>query len=355
MEKEKNNEEKTVKDKKLNFFKKVWYSIDKIEKYSELSAEGLHKAISYFFTLIMIIAITSSVITVYKTSLEVKEIAQYINEKAPDFSFSDGIIKTESDEAVIDDNFEFGKIIFDAKTESEEQINKYTNELNEESNAVIILKDKMIVKGLGTQGSSTYNYKDLVEQSQIKEFTKQELIDYMKSSKIAPLYMNLAIVLFIYAFVIYLSNTLFYVVAVSIVGYLSTLILKLRIRYIAVLNMAMYSITLPILLNTVYLIINAIFKFEVIYFDLIYILVSSIYMIAAIFILKSEFNKKQGQVQKIIEVQEEVKKEIEEDKQKEENKENNEVRKENKKTKDEDKKEEKDNNLEGEEPEGSNA
>ena len=31
MEKEKNNEEKTVKDKKLNFFKKVWYSIDKIE------------------------------------------------------------------------------------------------------------------------------------------------------------------------------------------------------------------------------------------------------------------------------------------------------------------------------------
>ena len=303
----------------------------------------------------MIIAITSSVITVYKTSLEVKEIAQYINEKAPDFSFSDGIIKTESDEAVIDDNFEFGKIIFDAKTESEEQINKYTNELNEESNAVIILKDKMIVKGLGTQGSSTYNYKDLVEQSQIKEFTKQELIDYMKSSKIAPLYMNLAIVLFIYAFVIYLSNTLFYVVAVSIVGYLSTLILKLRIRYIAVLNMAMYSITLPILLNTVYLIINAIFKFEVIYFDLIYILVSSIYMIAAIFILKSEFNKKQGQVQKIIEVQEEVKKEIEEDKQKEENKENNEVKKENKKTKDEDKKEEKDNNLEGEEPEGSNA
>ena len=32
---------------KKGFFKKVWYSIDKIEKYSELSAEGFGRAIKY--------------------------------------------------------------------------------------------------------------------------------------------------------------------------------------------------------------------------------------------------------------------------------------------------------------------
>lgn len=39
-ETEKTNNEKKDEMKK-GFFKKVWYSIDKIDKYSELSAEGL--------------------------------------------------------------------------------------------------------------------------------------------------------------------------------------------------------------------------------------------------------------------------------------------------------------------------
>ena len=42
-ETEKTNNEKKDEMKK-GFFKKVWYSIDKIDKYSELSAEGLKSA-----------------------------------------------------------------------------------------------------------------------------------------------------------------------------------------------------------------------------------------------------------------------------------------------------------------------
>ena len=41
------NAEKENKELKKGFFKKVWYSIEKIEKYSELSAEGLKSAIKY--------------------------------------------------------------------------------------------------------------------------------------------------------------------------------------------------------------------------------------------------------------------------------------------------------------------
>lgn len=336
---------------KKGFFKKVWYSIDKIEKYSELSAEGFGRAIKYLGILIIIIAIISSVVTVYNTSLEVKKIAEYINEKSPELTYSDGTLQIDSPEVITDDSSNFGKIIIDTKTDSEEQINQYKEQVNEEENAIIILKDKLILKDIGTNGTSEYNYKELFKEVGITEFNKQQLVEYLKGSNMMPLYLNLFLVLFIYAFVIYFINTVFYIIAISVVGYLASLILKLKIRYVAVFNMAVYAITLPTVLNMLYLIVNAFYRYTISYFDVMYILVASIYMIAAIFLLKSEFNKKQGEVQKIVEVEKEVKEEMKEkqEEKKEEKQENKDTKKKNKKEKT------KDDNENGQEPEGSNA
>lgn len=336
---------------KKGFFKKVWYSIDKIEKYSELSAEGFGRAIKYLGILIIIIAIISSVVTVYNTSLEVKKIAEYINEKSPELTYSDGTLQIDSPEVITDDSSNFGKIIIDTKTDSEEQINQYKEQVNEEENAIIILKDKLILKDIGTNGTSEYNYKELFKEVGITEFNKQQLVEYLKGSNMMPLYLNLFLVLFIYAFVIYFINTIFYIIAISVVGYLATLILKLKIRYVAVFNMAVYAITLPTVLNMLYLIVNAFYRYTISYFDVMYILVASIYMIAAIFLLKSEFNKKQGEVQKIVEVEKEVKEEMKEkqEEKKEEKQKNKDTKKKNKKEKT------KDDNENGQEPEGSNA
>ena len=336
---------------KKGFFKKVWYSIDKIEKYSELSAEGFGRAIKYLGILIIILAIISSVVTVYNTSLEVKKIAEYINEKSPELTYSDGTLQIDSPEVITDDSSNFGKIIIDTKTDSEEQINQYKEKVNEEENAIIILKDKLILKDIGTNGTSEYNYKELFKEVGITEFNKQQLVEYLKGSNMMPLYLNLFLVLFIYAFVIYFINTIFYIIAISVVGYLATLILKLKIRYVAVFNMAVYAITLPTVLNMLYLIVNAFYRYTISYFDVMYILVASIYMIAAIFLLKSEFNKKQGEVQKIVEVEKEVKEEMKEkqEEKKEEKQENKDTKKKNKKEKT------KDDNENGQEPEGSNA
>ena len=352
---ENNNEKTENNDEKKGFFKKVWYSIDKIEKYSELSAEGFGKAIKYLSILIVILSIISSIIIVYKTNLEIKDIAQYINEDLPELTYNDGTLQVDSEEVIIDDNSSYGKVIIDTKTDSEEQINQYINQVSYEENAIIILRNKLILKEAGIQGTTDYNYKELFGEMGITEFNKQQLVDYLTSSNMMSLYLNLFLVLFIYVFIIYFINTLFYVIIISIVGYVATLSLKLKIRYVAVFNMAVYAITLPTILNMLYVIINAFFSYTISYFDIMYVLVASIYMIAAIFILKTEFNKKQGEVQKIVEIEKEVKEEIEE-KQKEENEKEN--KEENKDTgkKDKKKKEEtKDDNTNGEEPEGSNA
>ena len=343
-----NIEELEDKEMKKGFFKKVWYSIDKVEKYSELSAEGFGRAIKYLVLLVLIIAMIASASTVYRTSLEIKSIGKYINEYAPELTYKEGVLQVDSEDVIRNENTAFGKMIVDTKTESEEQINLYINEINEEENAIIILKDKLIIKE-GTQGTTEYNYEQLLEEIGISEFNKQQIVEYLTGSSMTTVYFNLFSALIVYAFVIYFVNTLLYIIPISIVGYTATLILRLKIRYIAIFNMAVYAITLSTILNMIYIIINSFFNYTIRYFDIMYILIASIYMIAAIFILKIEFNKKQGEVQKIVEVEKQVKEELEEQRKEEKQKENK------KKNKDTGKKDKEKEETNGEEPEGSNA
>ena len=356
--KEKIDKESDVENKELKkgFFKKVWYSIDKIERYAELSAEGLKSALKYLAMLILVIGVIAAASTIYKTSLVVNKISQYIDQKLPNLTYSENTLKVENSEAIIDENEEFGKIIFDTNTDDEQQINKYVSDVKDEENAVIILKNKLILKTSGVSGSANYNYEDLFGQMGITEFNKQQLVDYLTGSTMFKYYANLFLTLFIYAFAVYLINTLFYIIIISMVGFLATMILKLKIRFVAVFNMAVYSITLPTILNIIYIIVNTFYKYAISYFDVMYVMISTIYILAAIFMLKSEFNKKQGEVQKIVEVEKEVK---EEQKQEEENNkedtkksEKKETKKKKEKSKDKENTEEK--NEPGE-PEGSNA
>ena len=356
--KEKIDKESEVENKELKkgFFKKVWYSIDKIERYAELSAEGLKSALKYLAMLILVIGVIAAASTIYKTSLVVNKISQYIDQKVPNLTYSENTLKVENSEAIIDENEEFGKIIVDTNTDDEQQINKYVSDVKDEENAVIILKNKLILKTSGVSGSANYNYEDLFGQMGITEFNKQQLVDYLTGSTMFKYYANLFLTLFIYAFAVYLINTLFYIIIISMVGFLATMILKLKIRFVAVFNMAVYSITLPTILNIIYIIVNTFYKYAISYFDVMYVMISTIYILAAIFMLKSEFNKKQGEVQKIVEVEKEVK---EEQKQEEENNkedtktsEKKETKKKKEKSKDKETTEEK--NEPGE-PEGSNA
>lgn len=348
--KKSNNEEND--EMKKSFFKKVWYSIDKIDKYSELSAEGLKSAIKYLAILMLIIALISGMATIYRTSLKIKDIAKYIEEKAPELTYKDGTLSVDNQDIITDENENFGKIIIDTNTDDEQTINKYVNDVNEEENAVIILKNKLILKEANVSGTTNYNYKDLFGELGITEFNKADLVNYLSGSGMSKLYLNLFLVLFMYAFAMYLINTLFYVILISTIGYLATMILRLKIRYVAIFNMGIYSITLSTILNMLYIGLNAFYPYKIGYFEVMYVLIASIYMIAAIFILKMEFDKKQGQVQKIVEVEKEVKEEMKNNERKEEKNKDTE----NKETKKKKEKEEEEENTEdGEEPEGSNA
>lgn len=346
---EKKEEYKELKG--IGFFKKVKYSILNIEKYPEMAIEGLGKAVSYIAKLVAVLGIILSVWTLYQIYQMIQEGTNYIENEFPDFSYSDGTLTVNTDEVINIDNEQFGKLIVDTNTDSEETINQYKNSINEAGTGVIILKNEVIFKNITMIGEVSYNYKESLESMNISEFNKQDLINYVRQGQINSVYVSLFVSLFIYSFTMYFVNTLWYAVIISIVGYFTMWILKMRIRYVAIFNMSIYALTLSTILNIIYLLVNIFFNFNIEYFSIMYLSVAVIYLLATIFIIKSDLIKKQGEVMKIIEAQEMIKKEIEQKEREEEQKQEKpeEDKKENK-----DKKDKKDK-LDDDEPEGSKA
>ena len=354
-----NVEEKKEENKELKgmgFFKKVKYSIFNIEKYPEMATEGIGKALSYIAKLVVALAMVLSIWTLYQTYQMINEGTNYLENQFPDFSYSDGTLTVNSEEAIVIENEQFGKIIVDTKTDSEETINQYLNQINEYGTGALVLKNRVVLKNITMIGEVSYNYQESLNSMNLTEFNKQDVVNYVQNGQINSLYFSVFISLFIYSFAMYFINTLWYAIIIGIVGYFTMWILKMKMRYIAVFNMDVYALTLSTILNIIYLIVNIFFNFTIEYFSIMYVTVATIYLLAAIFILKTDLMKKQAEVMKIVEAQQIVKKELEEQEKKEQ--EEKEERKKKDKEESKDKKEEKKEskgNVKHDEPEGSNA
>lgn len=343
-----NNEE--IEYKNPNFFKKVWYSVMKFEKYPEMAAEGCPRALKYLcqmmaaFSLVITVAIT---IQLYQT---VQKGINYLEKDFPEFLYKDGILKVESDETIKLENVErLGKLIIDTNTDNEEIINQYINSIPNEKEGIIILKDKMILKNLLSSGEIRYNYKDLLNNlsGNISEFKKEDIINYAYGNQISSLYFTFGAVIFIYTWIMYIISILMDTLILSILGWITSLIARIKIRFVAIFNMAAYAITLSTILNLIYFVVNMFTGFKITYFQVMYTSVAYIYLVTAIFIIKSEFIKKQSELMKIIEEQEKnIDKTLENQ---EDTNKNDDKKKDNKDKKEEQKDDDK------EEPEGSNA
>lgn len=347
---------------KQGFFQKIWNSITKIEKYPDMAAEGLGRAFTYICKIVAILAIVLCLGTVYQTYQMLQEGIQYLQNEFPEFSYKEGILDVSSDERITlsEDDSYVGRTIIDTKTEEEQEINQYINEIEKTGSGMIILKDKVILKNRAVAGTINYQYSELLQQMSITEFTKQNVIDYVNSTQVIALYISVFVTIFIYSFIMYLLTTLSNAVFLSIFGYLTTWFARIKMRFLAVFNMSIYALTLSIFLNMLYIAVNIFIDFNMEYFQVMYVAVAAIYLVAAIFLLKTEFVKQQMELMKILETQEMVRKEMEEkeqeDKQEQEKKERQEKdeqeEKEQKKEEKQKKDEKKQDDVGGGEPQG---
>lgn len=348
-----NNEEKI--EKKISFFKKAIYSVSKFEKYPEMAAEGVPRAFKYLAQVMLIFSIIVAGGFVFKLHDTAKKGIDYIENELPDITYSDGKLNVTSNEAITINTGEMfvDKIIIDTKVEDEEQINKYTTSIPTENTGAVILKDKVIVKAGGNNATISYTYPEIlssISNGEINSFTKQDIVNYVTGSSMISVYLMFFVLMLIYVFIIYSISVLVDTVLIAVLGNITLLFTRVKLKFSAVYNMAIYALTISIFLNAIYITVNSITGFEIKYFQIIYTSIAYVCLVAALFMIRLDLIKRQAELIKIREEQEKVRQEMNEKKEKEED------QKENKKPEDEEKEEKKEKESPDDtEPTGSQA
>lgn len=220
-------------------------------------------------------------------------------------------------------------IIINTNAESNLE-NEYKNKINKYENGIVLLADKVIYKNSMLSQNIEYSYKNILNSYNVQEFEKQDVENFINSINTIVLYSGFVLFVAMYMFTIYFISTLVDAFMLAILGFILARIIGIKIKFKATFNMGIYALTLPIILNLIYLVINTFTGFTVRYFQWMYTTISYIYVIVAILIIKTDLINRQMELMKIVEEQEKVKKEIEERERIEKEKKEREEHKENK-------------------------
>lgn len=336
-----------MQTKEISFFKKIIMSIKDFEKYPEMASKSLTSVLKYIMQLVAILTIVALSMYIYNISKEITKSIETLKNDVPEFVLEQGTLKmdTEEEKIIENDDALLNIIIIDTKDISQEKEEEYISNLKSNKTGVAFLKDKLIVNA-GGSATIAYSYKDLIDSS-IK-IDKQTLINNFSNTNLSMVYIGIFIMLFIYLYVAYLISTLLDSLILALLGYITALIMRIRMRFTAMVKIAIHALTLPIILNLIYIIIQNFTGFEIKYFEVMYIAVAYIYIITAILMIKSDLIKRGQELAKILEQEEKVKKELEKQ-------EREEKKEEKKEEKEKEKEEKKEDRSSGEEPQGENA
>ena len=351
-------ENKQQTKKRDGFFKTVLKSIKDFDKYEQFGLEGMGRTCLYLLQMVAIITIIVVAVLIYQFSTTMQSAVIYFNDNVQEMSYTDGILTVNSNQKLeVDTNSTIAqKIIVDTSDLTDEQIEQYRTDLNDLNSGIILLKDKILIKNEMLTAITETTYTDILSQYNITNLDKQSVLDYIYANQ-SQVYISVAIVEFIYMFAIYLTSILMDTLVLALLGLIVSRIAGMKIKFSACFSMGVHALTLPIILNILYIILNAFTGYTIKYFQIMYTAISYIYMVAAILIIKSDYIKRQMELDKLKSEQEKVRAEL--DRQKEEDKKEEEKRKEEKKEQKEKESganagKQKDSDT-GEKPEGSNV
>lgn len=313
------NKEKNEKIEKEGFFKSLLKSIKDFDKYEDFGLEGIGRTILYLIKLIAILAVVISAISTYRFYKTMNGVESYFDENIKTLSYKDGTMDINSGEKleIIDEKNIISVIIIDTSELSNEQLESYKEQIKSQSNGIILLKDKVLMKNEMLSSISENNYSDILSKYNIESLDKQQVMDYYNQNK-TSLYTSVFATVFISMFPVYMVSVIVDSLVIAVMGYLISRIIGMRIRFTAMFSMGVHALTLSIILNMLYIVLNGFTGYTIKYFQVVYNVISYIYIITAILIIKTDYIKKQGEVQKIQSEQEKIRAELEEKQRKEE-------------------------------------
>jgi len=297
-----NNEEFRVV--KIPFFKKIWLSITKFERYPEMATEGVGRAISYLLKLILLFAIIISGFMIYNFHMNLQQSIRLLDENISEINYKDGILEIKpNNEETLNIETEIGTLIVDTNTEKEETIREYEKNIKKNDLSIIWLNNKVVLYADGVE--EAYYYGEILEGFEITEFNKSDLINYFTNNNM--IYASYFVIMLIATFIAYFITTLLDVLVLSLFGLLTSYMVGIKIRYRAIFNMSVYALTISIILKLIYVLVGMFSDFTIKYFDFMYTAIGYICLVASIFMIKSDVIKQQMELIKIREKMKEQK------------------------------------------------
>ena len=281
---------------KMNFFQKIKIAIFNLEKYGLFITEKLGKSIRYMFLLVLIFTVCYAGVYIYDTIKMINKGVDYLENNLPNFTLSeDGVIEFEENVNGYDEEYNF-KIENIEKDELEkDDFNKYYDY----ENTVLLLNNKMIFMSNGQKIDYTYNY--IEETMRVDINTKTDLIEAFNDifGGKEQIIITTAITLFISFFIANILQIAIYSIVVAIYGYFVARINRIKIKFSTVSSLAIYSLTLSTILYGIYVIVYYFTKFEIEYFNWLYIIIAYIYITAAILMIKTDLIKQVMELRKV--------------------------------------------------------
>lgn len=312
-------------------YKKFWYSITKFERYPEMATEGVGRAFGYIAWLVFMFSIILAIAFVIKFTGFAKKGIDFLDKYFNQLSYSEGVLTIDAvDKSATTD---FGNVIVNTEELSKEKQQEYENKKNYADIEMIWLKEYVIVKY--DQEVGKIYYKDILDNLGIKSFDKSTIVNYLKEQMNSPkTYVIYFVALTIYLFISYFIAILIDILILSLFGLITSAFARIQIRYRALFNMAVYSVTISTTLQLIYIIVKTFTGFNIKYFDLMHTAISFICLTAAIFMIKSDVIRQQIELMKVIEIKKQEQEQENKEEEKDEKEEENESKKETEKKED---------------------
>ena len=169
--------------KKIGFFKKVWYSITKFERYPEMATEGVGSAFAYLAKLMLIFSAILVIGMIYNLNQTLQQGMKYVDENFEEINYKDGILQVKPvNDKVSKTESERGTMIIDTETEDSQVIQEYEKDIRSAKIGIIWLKNKVIIYNDGVEEG--YYYNDTLSQFNISEFQKSDIMDLVNNNNI---------------------------------------------------------------------------------------------------------------------------------------------------------------------------
>ena len=335
---------KLKEGKKINFFQRLKIAIFNLDEYGIFIEEKVKVAIKYMFIIVVFASMILSIIMTMEYSKELSKGLEYFQNEFPNFKFEGTNLKLDNYVEGYDEEYNV-KIIADTTDDLEkEKINEYLKQAKDNGITLVVLADKIIYKSYDIQNEYTYEY--LNSTFDIENSSKEDILaQYNKMGGNRAVIITGGIISFLILTLENIIQIITYIFIVAFVGIIAGRLCGIGMQYSVAINLAIYSLTVPVICELIYAIILNLTGFEIKYFEAMYLMIAYVYMIAAILIIKTDLNKQAKDLMRIKSVEEQIKDELkkreleeqdrrekeEQEKQDSENKENDEKNK--KKTK----------------------